>query len=1744
MLTMNARNSFIATASGVMLTLTAIVAEGAAVDPLKIALAARQESTQVSPIQPLSPAGAGAKPANVVAPNATIVETSLPLQARVIDCTGMVRWRAGATIAWKDASDAKVNDLLSAGAEIRTGLRSRITLKFDNATVLVDGNSNFSMPTVELVKGNDGDVYRTIAQMKSGRADFQVDKVGAKNDFKVVTPSSTLAVRGTGFSVMTGAMTGTEVVGARTNAIAAIQLKYAASTQAVQLSGGGGEAKSTSATPEPATGALLSSVGQTPMAGTSTSAAERESSAHMGTSQTPAQTQVTSTIGAVATVAAEIATAESGDGEGGNGVGAVVADLLAVDGFVTDSGEAAIGADDAMHAAIFALQHAQESLTSAQGFVQNFRAAESDAQIAATAVAELLVEVNGALVDAGESRSDALENARGALALFAVGSQPNEGGGGQSIIQGPQGGSGGSEAEIRALTQAAITDAASARGFANEALYGSGIADEFAAIALERLNMAIVARSGAIDAASQAVPFGENATAAASTARGFLLLVDAARDEIASIYARRPLPAIAQSLELALDHLESASLAVLAAESARDESIATVMAAQAQAQSLVLNAVQAASLAAAEDALAALNAASAADVAAIDAQTGMAKLDLAIEAMLEAQDATSVAESERAAVLAFREIAQSQSQLAQAQVTIHEGAASLADGAQLDAAQALFEALGHLDDAIENSGFTTEAMQACLAALNQEVPDYSAAELAAIESRQFADATGVNAGDARDSADLAADHAGSANDQVQDSTDAQEEYASRLAQIQGAISEAITRADAAGVAATNSGIAAGVAQDQGTLFAEQFSETEAAAAALLAVQRAMNLAIDATGYANEANAARDDAVAALAEVTSPDGSPLPFGATSASAQLAADQADLADDAAIQAAGLAAIADAEAATAEAAVDTLGEFVEAQLARTVTLDALESAQSNNAGADGKLDQLSDRVFDVATAAASAQDAASAGAEAEADLNGIIELLEDGLSSILTALNAEDLVGAEAIQLALNDGDLKMQAETAVASAFGAQQDAGIAASSAEINVQAAEFLLGEATDISALVVVSAQNAVSAALSSATHAGNASAFAGYSQAFANVAIAGGSTAQVDLLALANAAGSIAGATQSVAASADGSASTASSISTDLLARIDSFDIGSTIALGQSAQSSAAQATASLQATQAIFALGHAEADTASSAVNTLRYKIDASMAATLVEGTRVQIDGLATDIDGAIQIHEEALANATGAVSLATSARDSAQSERDEAQLQQVNAVASLSDVISAMSSSDATLALSYSQITIAHAVSAENAATASRAAGTEGFQQDTYAAGLAETSLAQSGIAQSSLESGLQMDSGMSNHVGIAQQRALDASLSATASSEFALTADTALAQALADRALALSIAALERAEDAVAARDTANARLAAASTAIEQAGFGETSFLAGQVHTIALEANDLAWAATLLAQSATLHGSLADSAARAGMAGSDASAFGLDGEIALANTNFAHDIAVSAIDAHDQALGNVTLLFASAGDSLTATQTHRDSAVAFSDEAHGFFVLASDGFDVANNASFADGSAVQSEYASIAADGSAIQTRGYADQALIEAATSTQASGDFATALAAADGFVLAAGSAHTGATSAAGQAETFAAAAQNFALAIGSTLAMSASDFAIAARDQAIAQRNGASSSRLAALAAANAARTMGERVVFTRTAEIAGQTVVRADQARILAQQAIDAAALARIDANAALALVPPPSN
>ena len=178
------------------------------------------------------------------------------LRAVIMDVTGRVQWRANSKAPWKKATK---DDIIQPGAIIRTGLRSWMLLRVGlNANILIDSGSRVSLPQMV----HAGDVLRTAIQVNRGRADLQVGQVGLTNDFSVLTPSGALAVRGTGMAVSHSALKGTQVVGARTNAMNAIAMKYYGSKVQHLMSG---SAMSTQSAPDPAAAEAFQTAGSPPL---------------------------------------------------------------------------------------------------------------------------------------------------------------------------------------------------------------------------------------------------------------------------------------------------------------------------------------------------------------------------------------------------------------------------------------------------------------------------------------------------------------------------------------------------------------------------------------------------------------------------------------------------------------------------------------------------------------------------------------------------------------------------------------------------------------------------------------------------------------------------------------------------------------------------------------------------------------------------------------------------------------------------------------------------------------------------------------------------------------------------------------------------------------------------------------------------------------------------------------------------------------------------------------------------------------------------------------------------------------------------------------------------------------------------------------------------------------------------------------------------------------------------------------
>jgi hypothetical protein len=101
--------------------------------------------------------------------------------------TGKAQFKTGDS-DWQD-----VNGYVPQGAEIRTGMKSSVTLNPDTDTSTTMGSGQRKSAPKE---GEDTSQFGTDTTTTQGKEDFKVDKVGLSNDFKVQKPSNSLGVRG------------------------------------------------------------------------------------------------------------------------------------------------------------------------------------------------------------------------------------------------------------------------------------------------------------------------------------------------------------------------------------------------------------------------------------------------------------------------------------------------------------------------------------------------------------------------------------------------------------------------------------------------------------------------------------------------------------------------------------------------------------------------------------------------------------------------------------------------------------------------------------------------------------------------------------------------------------------------------------------------------------------------------------------------------------------------------------------------------------------------------------------------------------------------------------------------------------------------------------------------------------------------------------------------------------------------------------------------------------------------------------------------------------------------------------------------------------------------------------------------------------------------------------------------------------------------------------------------------------
>ena len=116
------------------------------------------------------------------------------LKVIVAEVSGLVQVRTSPDAKWEKAV---VGRELSAGAEVRTGPRSRVicTIPPDQA-ITID-----RLGTVSIAQAlRNGGKTTTELLMKYGRTDYQIEAAGREHDATIRTPNATLAVRGTAFT--------------------------------------------------------------------------------------------------------------------------------------------------------------------------------------------------------------------------------------------------------------------------------------------------------------------------------------------------------------------------------------------------------------------------------------------------------------------------------------------------------------------------------------------------------------------------------------------------------------------------------------------------------------------------------------------------------------------------------------------------------------------------------------------------------------------------------------------------------------------------------------------------------------------------------------------------------------------------------------------------------------------------------------------------------------------------------------------------------------------------------------------------------------------------------------------------------------------------------------------------------------------------------------------------------------------------------------------------------------------------------------------------------------------------------------------------------------------------------------------------------------------------------------------------------------------------------------------------------
>src|SRR4051812_5626131 len=125
----------------------------------------------------------------------TNAAASQPMQMSITGVEGMVQVRETSDKPWQKAA---VGMVVTEGAEFRTGPKSAVRLLIPpDQTITLD-----RLGVVKLMQAiKQGNVVKTRVGMPYGRTRYDIEEAGIEHQSERVSPSSTLAIRGTKVSI-------------------------------------------------------------------------------------------------------------------------------------------------------------------------------------------------------------------------------------------------------------------------------------------------------------------------------------------------------------------------------------------------------------------------------------------------------------------------------------------------------------------------------------------------------------------------------------------------------------------------------------------------------------------------------------------------------------------------------------------------------------------------------------------------------------------------------------------------------------------------------------------------------------------------------------------------------------------------------------------------------------------------------------------------------------------------------------------------------------------------------------------------------------------------------------------------------------------------------------------------------------------------------------------------------------------------------------------------------------------------------------------------------------------------------------------------------------------------------------------------------------------------------------------------------------------------------------------------------